>query len=140
MKLFFTFFIISLSSLLISCDNAEGVNPDLQERDSTVYTLVEEMPIPPGGDKETFSATLEAQINYPQEALKENIEGIVYLEFVIDLEGNLIQEKVLTSKGYGLDEEALRLIRTSPDWTPGKHHGEPKFVITTLPINFEIEK
>jgi len=138
MKHFIIFFVISLVTLLISCDNPEDVNPDLEEQDSTIYTIVNQVPIPPGGDMDEYLKSLEEKINYTSEALENEIEGVIYTQVVIDAEGNLIWPEVVKGLGYGLDEEALRVIKTSEKWTPGKHNNKPLFAQLVLALNFNI--
>lgn len=63
------------------------------------------------GGKKTFAAFLAENLVYPEQALKNGIEGNVFVEYEVDDNGIVIQAKVVKGLGYGLDEEALRLIK-----------------------------
>ena len=100
-----------------------------------VYLVAEEMPAFPGGPT-AFQKFLKAKITYPEEALRLNLSGKVHVSFVVDEEGRILDPKVVKGLGGGLDEEALRLVRIMPWWTPGRVGGQPVRVACTLPIGF----
>ena len=101
----------------------------------TVYFTAEEMPAFPGGNA-AMLAFLGRKTNYPAEALDHRVSGKVHVAFVVDADGRLRDPQVVRGLGYGLDEEALRLVRIMPWWTPGKINGQPVWVRVTLPIVF----
>jgi protein TonB len=101
----------------------------------TVYFTADEMPAFPGGDAAMLKF-LSSRLNYPAAALDRSLSGKVYVTFTIDPEGHLHNPHVVRGLGSGLDEEALRLVRLMPWWTPGKIHGQPVWVNMTLPIIF----
>ena len=79
-------------------------------------------------------------INYPREALINGIQGRVIISFVVTKDGSLKDIKVLKGVGYGLDEEALRIVRLmnkSKMWKPGEKDGKPVNVSFILPISFK---
>jgi TonB family protein len=82
---------------------------------------------------------LADNIRYPNEARKNNISGRVVVKFVIDTEGNVTDQTVLTSVHPLLDAEALRVVGSMPKWTPGEMHNRPVKVYFTLPITFALE-
>ncbi|SHI95397.1 protein TonB [Hymenobacter daecheongensis DSM 21074] len=100
-----------------------------------VYHAADEMPGFPGGDA-AFAKFLRAKIQYPAEALNNGISGKVHISFVVDEAGHILDPKVVKGLGFGLDEEALRLVRIMPWWNPGKIQGQPVRVAYTLPIVF----
>ncbi|MCB2408130.1 energy transducer TonB [Hymenobacter lucidus] len=100
-----------------------------------VYHTAEEMPGFPGGDA-AFAKFLRAKINYPAAALNHGASGKVHVSFVVDEQGHILDPKVVKGLGYGLDEEALRLVRIMPWWNPGRIGGQPVKVAYTLPIVF----
>ena len=102
-----------------------------------VLTYAEEMPVFPGGD-EAFHRYLSSKIHYPAEAEHLKLSGTVYVRFVVDEEGRIRDAEVVKGCGHGLDEEALRLARLMPWWTPGREKGKPVRVQRTLPISFRI--
>ena len=101
----------------------------------TIYFTAGEMPAFPGGNAAMLTF-LGRKINYPAAALDHSVSGKVHVAFVVDPEGHLHDPHVVRGLGYGLDEEALRLVRIMPWWTPGRINGQPVWVRVTLPIGF----
>ena len=101
----------------------------------TVYFTAEEMPVFPGGNTAMLTF-LGRKLNYPAAALDHQVSGKVHVTFNVDAEGHLHNPHVVRGLGFGLDEEALRLVRIMPWWTPGKINGQPVWVSVTLPIGF----
>lgn len=95
----------------------------------------EELPSFPGGDA-AYSAFIKQNAVFPKEALARHISGTVYVSFVVDEQGRITDARVIKGCGGGLDEEALRLIRIMPWWTPGKEGGKPVRVARTIPVPF----
>lgn len=104
------------------------------------WVEVEVHPDYPGG-MTAFMKYVRKNLAYPKEAKKEKVRGKVYVEFVIDSTGRIKDEavRVLKGIGYGCDEEAVRLIKNSPDWIPGRVSGsnKPVSVRMVLPIYFK---
>lgn len=100
-----------------------------------VYHVAEVMPAFPGGTGAQL-AFLRDKLKYPEEALRKGLAGKVLVQFVVDERGHLIDPQVVRGLGAGLDEEALRLVRIMPWWTPGLVAGQPVKVQITLPIIF----
>ncbi len=112
-------------------------NPVVAE-ETTPFTIVEEMPTFPGGEEKMISY-ISSHVKYPQIAKENGITGRVYVKFVVDKEGKIKDATVLRGIGAGCDEEALRVIRTMPDWKPGKQNGRSVPVFFNLPINFSLK-
>ncbi|TGE08662.1 energy transducer TonB [Hymenobacter fodinae] len=93
------------------------------------------MPAFPGGE-EALRNFLRAKLQYPQEALNRGVGGKVYVSFLITEEGRIRDATIVKGLGSGLDEEALRLVRIMPWWSPGKNADRPVPVMYTLPIVF----
>ena len=130
---------------VISTVTQEGENlPDLPPEPSAdpdegkIFTVVEEMPSFPGGEEELFRY-LSKGIKYPAIARENNITGRVYVTFVVDKDGKIKEAKVLRGIGGGCDEEALRVVRTMPDWKPGRQNGRNVQVQYNLPVNFNLK-
>ncbi|MBG8555860.1 energy transducer TonB [Hymenobacter guriensis] len=100
-----------------------------------VYALAEEMPAFKGGDK-ALLLFMREKVQYPAEALQQNVSGKVYVRFVVDEQGRIRDAEVVKGLGHGLDQEALRLVRIMPWWTPGRIQGQPVRVLYTLPVAF----
>ncbi|MDQ2773001.1 MAG: energy transducer TonB [Bacteroidota bacterium] len=101
----------------------------------TIYFAADEMPAFPGGAAAMLQF-LSRKLQYPAEALDRQLSGKVHVTFVVDPEGHLHDPSVVRGLGAGLDEEALRLVRIMPWWTPGRVQGRPVWVRVTLPIVF----
>lgn len=87
-----------------------------------VFTIVEEMPAFPGGEKKMIEFIL-SNIHYPPVALENNITGKVYVKFMVDKDGKITNPELLRGIGGGCDEEAIRILKLMPDWTPGRQNG-----------------
>jgi protein TonB len=77
-------------------------------------------------------------MNYPTKAKAKNIQGKVYVNFVIGKEGEIRDVKVLNNVHPLLDSEALRVVNKMPNWSPGLEDGTPVSVSYNLPINFKL--
>jgi protein TonB len=102
-----------------------------------VFTVVEEMPIFPGGEKK-MTKFIKKNIVHPPAAYKEGRAGICYITFIVEKDGSLSDIRVLkgASGGADLDEEALRVVKSMPKWKPGKQNGHAVRVAYNLPIRF----
>ena len=102
------------------------------------YIVVEQMPEFAGG-AEALMRYLQSHLRYPSAALAAQAEGRVYVSFVVQADGTIADISIPKGLGYGLDEEAQRVVRQMPAWTPGQqsHHAVP--VRFTLPITFKIQ-
>jgi TonB family protein len=105
--------------------------------DTTVfYNNVEKSACFQGGDLQKFRIFIAMQIRYPVEAQMKNYQGRVYIRFIVDWDGKVKNVAVHKTSGYKiLDEEALRVVRKSPDWIPAKNNSicvAQQFVIPVL--------
>jgi protein TonB len=100
-----------------------------------VYDFADELPAFPGGPA-AFAQYMRRTLQYPDAALAASISGKVYVRFTVSEDGRLLDPEVIKGIGYGLDQEALRLVRLMPWWTPGKVSGQPVRVRYVLPLVF----
>lgn len=114
-------------------------NPQPQPGTVSVFTYVEQMPEFPGGEGELLKY-LKENLKYPEEALDEEREGKVYVKFVVDENGDIRNAMSVRPIGYGMDEEAVRVVESMPQWKPGKQNGKAVKVYFQLPIMFSIPK
>ncbi|WP_231717485.1 energy transducer TonB [Hymenobacter sp. DG25A] len=105
--------------------------------DTKVYTYVEQMPVFPGG-QEALLQYIGKNIKYPAMALRNQIEGKVFVAFTVNPEGQVQDVKVTKPLGGGCDEEAVRVIKTLPRFSPGKQNGRAVSVSFTVPVTFAI--
>lgn len=99
---------------------------------------VEEEPSFNGGDKNDFSRWVQQRLVYPQIALENGIQGTVMLQFDIDKNGNLVNIVVLRGIDKTIDEEAVRVVSSSPKWSPGRNNDLPVKVRYTFPVQFQL--
>jgi TonB family protein len=110
-----------------------------EESDFLGFVAGEETPEFPGGIAR-LGSFIKENLQYPQEAIDAGIEGSVFLTFDIEEDGSVTNAKVKRGLGYGIDEEALRIVNSMPKWKPGKQGGEPAKFTYTLPIKFSLNK
>lgn len=99
--------------------------------------VVDQMPMFGEGGLEEFRLEfVMKKLRYPEDAQANGVSGCVYLEFVVEKDGSLSGFKSLRNVDASLVNEAIRVVKMSPKWTPGKHNGKPARVKFVLPINF----
>jgi protein TonB len=115
--------------------NGTGVKID----DDKTYDKggVEVEPEPYGGVA-AWSKFLQKNLRYPAEAVDKGMSGKVWVSFIVEKNGHISSIVVEKGAGYGMDEEALRVLSLAPPWKPGKQNGQPVRVKYTLPLNFMI--
>lgn len=113
----------------------DEIDEDEYEYIDAIYDVVEEDPQFPGGVEALYKYLAE-NIVYPMQAKDNNISGRVYVSFVVEKDGSISDPKVLRNIGAGCGEEAVRVVRNMPRWTPGKNRGKPVRTRYNLPVNF----
>lgn len=103
-----------------------------------VFTAVEQMPQFPGGEAELLKY-IASHIKYPTMAAENNIQGRVVVKFVVGKDGRVGEVVVVRGKDPDLDKEAVRVVKTLPNFIPGKMNGQAVSVWYTLPINFKLQ-
>ena len=103
-----------------------------------IHITVEEQPSFPGGTAK-FYQYVASHLKYPKQAIRNQVEGKVYIKFVIDRDGSISDAEVYKGIGEACDEEALRVIKNSPKWNPGKQRGQAVRVQMILPITFQLQ-
>lgn len=109
---------------------------DVQKED--IKQAVEVMPSYPGGEKKMYEFIIK-NLRYPEIARENDIQGRVFVSFVVTKDGSLDKVKILRGIGYGCDEEAMRVILRMPNWKPGTQRGKAVAVSYTLPFNFKLQ-
>lgn len=133
----------------IATDVIENMTPQMAEqslaavRDTTItpepiFEVVEKMPEFPGGMK-ALMKYLDENINYPEAAKTQKVEGRVFVQFIVDPDGNINDTKILRGVSPALDAEAIRVISSMPKWNPGTQRGKNVRVRYTMPVNFSLE-
>ena len=116
---------------------APVVEEEEEYEEQQIFQVVEDPPGFPGGD-EARMRYLQDNIRYPAIAREAGIQGTIFISFVVERDGSITDVQVLRGIGGGCDEEAIRVVRNMPRWTPGKQRGRPVRVQFTMPIRFTL--
>lgn len=145
LRAFFFSLTLLLSGTLLAQQPPE---PVIEE----VFRIVEDMPRFPGCEelrskeerqkcaKKKMEDFIAINLEYPAEALDKGIEGKAVVQLMIEEDGTLTRLKVVRDPGYGLGEEALRIVQlmVGTPWTPGRQRGKPVRVQYYIPVKFEL--
>ena len=107
--------------------------------DEEVFIIVEDMPSFNGQGQEGFRSYIALNLRYPTIAQENGIQGRVYVQFAVNSKGEVVDVKIARGVDPSLDAEALRVIKSSPKWSPGKQRGRPVKVQFTFPVNFVLQ-
>ena len=107
-----------------------------ENTEAVPFQFVDVKPTFDGGDANTFSKWVNEQVTYPENCIKEGIAGRVTLSFTVSETGKVTDVKVLRGVHEDLDKEAVRVVSSSPDWTPGQKDGKTVAVNYTFPVIF----
>ena len=111
---------------------------DIVEEDIP-FVIVSNMPKFQGGDLMTFWKYCQENTKYPEIAAENGVSGTVTVQFVVNKQGYVVDAVVVRNVDPALDREALRVINSSPKWTPGDNRGKPASVMMNLPIKFILQ-
>ncbi len=115
--------------------------PDLPEEDPVedTFIIVEDMPEYRKGGLINFHNHIQEIVKYPQEAIELNLEGTVYVSFVVDKKGDVIGIKILRGIDPLLDREVIAAIEQSEKWKPGMQTGRKVNVSMSMPVTFRLQ-
>jgi len=122
-------------------DFTSVIGDDEEEIDEEeVFYIVEDMPTFNGGDPATeFRKYIAQNLRYPEIAAENGISGRVIVQFAVNRTGQVVDAVVVRSVDPALDREAVRVVMSSPTWTPGRQRGKAVKVLFTFPINFVLQ-
>ena len=100
--------------------------------------MVAEKPKFQGGDANDFSKWVNQRLVYPEVAKENGISGKVMVEFIVQKDGSVTDVKALRSPDQSLSDEAIRVVKSSPKWTPGKQRDRNVPVKYTFPVIFQL--
>ena len=107
------------------------------KKNDMVFDVVEVMPQFPGGQIAMMKYIME-NMKYPEQAMKEGIQGRVTVRFIVEKDGSISDVKPVLSVHPLLNKEAVRVVESMPKWTPGKNNGKPVRVRFNLPVMFKL--
>ena len=108
------------------------------KKNDMVFDVVEVMPQFPGGQIAMLQYIMK-NIKYPEQAMKEGIQGRVAVRFIVEKDGSISDVRPILSVHPLLNKEAVRVVESMPKWTPGKHNGKPVRVRFNLPVMFKLK-
>lgn len=152
-KPFFVAISFALISLIFSCDldpseevilkqetitvSDKDLNDNGEVNEETIFSIVENQAEPKGGIKAFYDAVSnDLEGRYPQQAIDMGIEGVVYIQFVIEKDGSLSNLQAVKGIGAGCDELAVEILENNGDWIPGKQNGKTVRSRRVIPIRF----
>ena len=103
------------------------------------FAIVEDKPTFMGGNADQFPKWVGGKVKYPEQAVDANIQGVVLLQFTIGVDGTITSVKILRSVDPLLDQEAVRVVRSSPRWVPGKQRNKAVPVSYQIPVAFRLQ-
>ena len=106
--------------------------------ETKIFTVVEQMPMFPGGDG-ALMGYLRDNIHYPTVAAENGVQGRVVVGFVVERDGSITDVKILRGVDPSLDREAMRVVKNMPKWTPGKQNGSAVRVKYQVPVSFRLQ-
>ena len=110
-----------------------------RKNSTRIYSVAAEMPEYPGG-MNAFVNYLKRKLVYPPQAKKENLEGVVAVQFVVEKDGRITSPTVVRSLRADMDSAALTAIRNMPNWIPAREHGMRVRCKYSVPVQFKIER
>jgi periplasmic protein TonB len=124
-----------VSTVMMTTSPKAPMNQDKQG----YYSNVEVLPTYPGG-QDALDDFVYKNLEYPEDAVDNNIQGIVTVNFAVDEAGRVSNAKIIGKPiGYGLEDAVLKAVNTMPVWTPGVIKGKNVKTYYTLPVNFKLE-
>ncbi len=133
--------VLFVLALLLSAHTAMHAqshqNTERNASDEKIFDVVEQPPSFPGGQAALMSY-LSKNVKYPEEALKNNVQGRVIVGFIVEKDGSVSNAKIIRSVDSALDKEAIRIVMSMPKWTPGRQNGRNVRTKYNVPVNFKL--
>ena len=119
-------------------DYIEEVKDEEVDEEAIPFAVVEEKPMFNGGDANEFTRWVNSKLVYPEIAKENGVQGRVTLQFTVEKDGSVTNVKVLRGVDSSLDKEAVRVVQSSPKWSPGKQRDRAVKVTYTFPVIFQL--
>lgn len=140
---------IEVDNNIIDLEDSEGLGVEIMdyieetveevvEEEAIPFQLVEQKPSFQGGDANAFSKWVANNLNYPEIAKENGVQGRVMLQFKVNANGTVSDVKVLRGVDPSLDKEAVRVVSSSPKWEPGRQRDRAVPVTYTFPVIFQL--
>ena len=115
-----------------------AVEEEEVEEEAIPFQLVEKKPSFQGGDANDFSKWVNSRLVYPEIAKENGVQGRVTLQFTVEADGRVTNVRVLRGVDESLDKEAVRVVSSSPKWTPGRQRDRAVKLTYTFPVIFQL--
>jgi len=109
----------------------------VEQPDTTIYTITEVPAVFPGGDMARVQYLFQ-NLEYPEEAMEQGVQGTVFVSFVVEIDGSITNAKIIRGLSSEIDEEVLRLVNNMPKWAPGRIKGQRVRTIFRMPVRFAL--
>ncbi|MDA7744776.1 energy transducer TonB [bacterium] len=128
-------------SIAILSSYAQDTIATSEQVDNLIYHIVQENPVFPGGT-DSLIAHINREMKYPDEAIASEEQGMVFVQFIVNKDGCVDTNDVTILRGAAtsLNQEAIRLVKLFPCWTPGRQNGLPVRVYYKMPIRFQLNE
>jgi periplasmic protein TonB len=110
---------------------------EIEPEDDAIYSFVQVYPQFPGGEA-AMRSFISSNLVYTRMAREINLQGTVYVSFVVYKDGSISDIQILRGLGAGLDEEVIRVVSEMPDWIPGNQNGKTVNVRFAMPVQFKL--
>jgi periplasmic protein TonB len=128
-------FLLLLTLSFIKVDPSNDAAENLPE--APIHETVDVYPVPEGGQQAAIM-TIVKSLRYPSYALEKRVEGLVAVEFIVEIDGSISQLSIAKGIGYGCDEEAMRVVSLLKKWSPGILDGEAVRTRMKFPVKFKL--
>ena len=122
----------------ISISSQDTIKTKIEEKGEEIYFEVDVMPKFQGKEQNHFRVFIQKNLKYPEIAQKNGISGKVFVQFDVNAKGNVTNVVIVRGVDPSLDQEALRVVKSSPKWEPGVEEGKPVIVRYSFPIVFAL--
>ena len=141
---------IKVDDIMINTEDDVNYGVDIQDyveeqREETVdeeeiipFAIVEQKPMFLGGDANTFTKWVNDRLNYPDVCKENGIQGRVMVQFTVNTDGTVTDVRIVSTPDPELGNEAKRVVKMSPKWTPGKQRDRALKVVYTFPVFFQL--
>ncbi len=123
----------------INSDQSMVTTDEKSTEDREVFYVVETMPKFQGGNINNFRDWVQQRVKYPTIASENGIQGKVFITFIVEPDGTVTNTDILRGVDQSLDNEALRVVKSSPIWAPGKQRGLETAVRFSMTVNFVLQ-
>ena len=135
-KLLFIQLVLALSMFSLFAQESIDSSQQKNSTSNMVFVVVEEMPTFRGGDVNNFREWVQERVTYPKELRENKVEGKVFVMFVIEPDGSVSNAQVMRGVHPLLDEEAVKVIKSSPLWKPGLQREVPVRVRFSITVEY----